>query len=282
MTFKAFPAALITFVLGFGLGCVPGLNEHLHWNLWYIVPISGVLFGCVAGGIQFLYCFKTNEEVGKWMIACLILATILGYGSVDYGIYRTTTIEVEGAEGIEDGTYKLSELISFTTYMKWNLGSSSIEKDYGAGTIERGAVGTTISYFADLGGAALGTLGVLMLCVAKYPYCGRCRKYKRREREYVIQFAYEEQLAESVLGGIGERIAEGSYEHILSHVRELAGTHSDSKGDMKVSVDHRLCPGCGEATIMGKVERGKGKQWNEISELKFEFTQGAETAAEEA
>ncbi len=282
MTIKGLPAALITFVLGFGLGCVPGLNAHLHWNLWYVVPISGLLFGCLAGGIQFVYCFKVNNEVDKWMIGCLILATVVGYGSVDYGIYRTTTIEIEGVEGMEDGTYKLSELISFTDYMKLNLGSSSVEKDYGTGTIERGAVGTTISYFADLGGAALGTLGVLLLCAGKYPYCRRCAKYKRRQREYVIQFAYEEHLAEAVLGGIRQRIEGGDYEDILSHVRELVGAHSDSKGDMKVSVDHRLCPTCGEATILGKVQRRKGKEWNEISELKFEFTQGAVTAAVEA
>ncbi|MBE0536950.1 MAG: hypothetical protein IH624_14900 [Phycisphaerae bacterium] len=278
MTLKGLPAALITFLLGFVLGCIPGLNAHLHWNLWYVVPISGLVFGLAAGGVQFWYCYKANEEVSKAMMLCLILAAVVGYASVDYGIYRTTSITLEGAEGIEDGTYPLSALMSFTDFMRLNLGSSSVKKDYGAGEMEMGAAATTISYFADLSGAALGTLGALVLAKKKYPYCRQCRKYKRREREYVIQFAFEESLADALLGGVRERIAAADYLSLIAYVRQLAQTHTNSKGDMRVSVDHRLCPGCSEATLLGKVERRKGREWHEISTARFEFTQKAQVA----
>jgi hypothetical protein len=32
MTVKGLPGALVTFLFGFVLGCIPGLNAHLHWN----------------------------------------------------------------------------------------------------------------------------------------------------------------------------------------------------------------------------------------------------------
>ena len=56
MSAKILPVALLTIALGFVLGYIPGLNEHLHWNLWYVVPVSGLLFGCAVGGLQFFYC----------------------------------------------------------------------------------------------------------------------------------------------------------------------------------------------------------------------------------
>ena len=48
--------ALIAVVLGtfIGLvfGSIPGLNENLHLNLWFVIPVSGVLVGGLLGLMQ--------------------------------------------------------------------------------------------------------------------------------------------------------------------------------------------------------------------------------------
>ena len=143
MSIAILPAAVLTLAFGFILGYIPGLNEHLHWNLWYVVPISGLAFGCAAGGMQFLYCFKSNQKLDKYLIFYLCVMALVGFAAVDYGIYKSIVVPVQDVEGIEDGEYKLSEFVSFWEFTKMNLGGSTIQKDYG-GTIEMGSVTTTI------------------------------------------------------------------------------------------------------------------------------------------
>ena len=125
---KVLPMSLLVVVFGVMLGCIPGLNQYLHWNLWYIVPISGLLFGCAAAGLQFGYAFKVNQPMSKVAMAVLVVTAVIGYIGVEYGIYRSISITVTEHESIPDGEYKLSQLIEFPQYMKINLGMKAVEK----------------------------------------------------------------------------------------------------------------------------------------------------------
>ncbi len=49
MIFKLIPTIIITLFLGVGLGYIPVINQHLHWNFWFIIPVSGLIFGLVIG-----------------------------------------------------------------------------------------------------------------------------------------------------------------------------------------------------------------------------------------
>jgi hypothetical protein len=269
MSIVTLPLALLTIVFGFILGYIPGLNEHLHWNLWYVVPISGLIFGGFVGWVQFGYCFKTNEKLSTFLMIHLSVMALFGYSAVDYGIYKSIVVEVEDVEGIEDGQYKLAELISFWQYMKINLVGSKVDSQYGTDGFEMGSVGTTISYLADLLGAGLGAVGMLYFCSQKYPYCVPCRKYKEREQRYDVQFKYGDSLNEQIFGGIHEKIAEGSYQDVVAYLQALGAKHTDRKGNMKISVDHRFCPSCFEGTILGKVHRKSGGDWTEVEDLNF-------------
>lgn len=260
MSLKVLPALLLAIVIGFFLGCVPVLNEHLHWNLWYVIPISGLLFGCAVGGIQFGYCFKMNQWISGGVIAFLAVASLVGYVSVDYGIYTTKTISIEGQEEIPDGEYKLSELMSFWQYMKLNFG------------METGAFGTMISYIADMIGAALGATGVLMLCREKYPFCLKCGRYKQREQKYEVRLVFEEQQVNKIFQKMDELIEAGIYRDIVGYCQQLTHDYKDSKGDVKISMDQRYCPMCLESTILGTVHQKSGGDWNEVEDLKFSFT----------
>jgi hypothetical protein len=235
---KMLPAALLALVLGFFLGCVPGLNQYLHWNLWYVIPISGLLFGCAVGGIQFGYCFKVGQRISGPIIIYLAVAAMLGYIGIDYGIYKSTTITMEGHEEIPDGNYKLSELLPFWQYMKINLGGSTVRTRFGT-TIERGFLATTISYFADLFGAAIGAVCVLLVCRDKYPFCIRCERYKQREQKYEAKLMFDEQQIQEIFGQVGKLTAEGVYENLVAYCQQLSQDFNDAKGDSKLS--HFLC-----------------------------------------
>src|SRR5262245_48810389 len=128
---KLIVPVLISLIIGFGLGSVPGLNEHLHWNLWFIIPISGLMLGMGLGWTQFFICFVLNQVVSGWRIALMALAASASFVAIDFGIYRSTSIPVKGVAGMPDGQYRIADLVSFPQYMQWRLGSSSVKTRHG-------------------------------------------------------------------------------------------------------------------------------------------------------
>lgn len=272
MSIKLIPAILVSLVLGFGLGSIPGLNEHLHWNLWFIIPISGLLLGMLTGWAQFGACYFLDQKVNRSTLLVLSVAAMIGYALVDYGIYLSTTVHLKDVQGVPEGDYKLSDLVSFWDYMSWRLGSSTISSRYGTKLFQMGAAGTTLSYIVDLGGALAGALGVLFACTDRYPYCDRCLQFKRREKKYQVTFKYEENLAQEIFARIAELIQGKTYKDIVSYCRELSERHHEKKGNVQITVDQRFCRRCREASIIGKIHRLKGREWDEVSSLSFSFT----------
>jgi hypothetical protein len=243
----------------------------LHWNLWCEVPISGLLFGCLCAGLQFRLCYRFDQRITKLIVVYLTAATLFGYIAVDYGIYRSLRIEVKNNQTIPDVEYKLKDLISFWQYMKVNLGSSSVKTDYGSEK-EYGAIGTTLSYAGDLAGAGLGSIVLFWICMAKYPYCIPCRKYKKRMQQYLVQFVHSEELLQQILGQLAAAQTGGDAEVMRACCGQLSQQHRAPKGTARIRVDHRACPSCGENTFLGIVERRSGNDWFEEKKLYFTYT----------
>ncbi len=156
MAVKLIPGVLSSLILGVGLGFVPGLNERLHWNLWFILPISGFFFGMVAGLIQFGTCYALDRRIGRWAFIIFSLAATAGYALVDYGTYRSTTVHLDDAGALPDGDYGLPDLITFRDYMSWRLGSSTVFTRHGTRLYDMGTTGTRFhtssSMYVHLGG----------------------------------------------------------------------------------------------------------------------------------
>ena len=70
---------------GFGLGSIPGLNQYLHWNVWFIIPISGLALGMALGWGQFHICYLLHQFADGWRIIVLALAASAAYVAVDFG-----------------------------------------------------------------------------------------------------------------------------------------------------------------------------------------------------
>lgn len=272
MGIRLIPGFLIGVLLGIGLGFVPFVNEHLHWNVWFILPISGLLFGVLAAYLQFLGSYALRQQIKGLGLLWLSVGALFGFAATDYGVYLSTTIAITEMEGIPDGEYRLVELISFWDYMKLRLGSSSLSSTYGGGDFELGRMGTTLSYVVDLLGAWLGAWGTLIYLAGRYPYCERCSIYKKRERKYRVLFKFDERLVEEVFGRLQELIRGAIYPDLVKYCQELAQKHNDRNGNINITVDQRFCPRCREATLLGSVSRLAGSEWKELDDLSFSFS----------
>ncbi|HUT30708.1 MAG TPA: hypothetical protein VMX13_13015 [Sedimentisphaerales bacterium] len=269
MSIKLIPSIVVGLAIGFGLGCLPVVNEYLHWNLWYIVPISGLILGVLIAWIQFAICYRINQKVAGASLVVLAVAVMVAYAAVDYGIYFTMKFTISGVQGVPDGEYRLRELMTFTQFMKLKLQGSAVSDGPGDVGTEIGATGMTISYIADLLGGLLGAGGMLYYCSEKRPYCNRCGKYKQEQDKYQIFFEHEDNLVKEIFGSLADLKEKGIYDDMASYCRELAEQHQTAEGDVKIVVEQRICPDCREATILGSVFRYGKKEWKEVGELAF-------------
>ncbi len=188
---KLIAPIVMSLFIGFGLGSIPVINQYLHWNIWIIVPVSGLGLGAGLAWIQFFACYLLNQRADSWRIIVLALAASTSYLAIDFGIYHATSIPVQGVEGVPDGNYRLAELISFPRYMQGRLGSSSLTMPkHEDKSIEIGATGTTVSFLVDLAGAFVAAAGTLLFASSMYPYCGTLRSFQEPGKEacpYVSQ-----------------------------------------------------------------------------------------------
>ncbi len=265
----------IAFAMLFGLllGYIPWVNEHLHFYFWFI-PVSGLMLGAFVGYVQFWICYRLNRHIDKVAAVTLALAATFAYVAVDVGIYRSTTVPVRNVPGVPDGNHALSELISFGDYMKSRLGSTTLSGRRGNDT-EVGATGTTIMYFLDLLIAFGAAFGTLLGHAQIRPFCSHCARYKVRERQLLVQLTYDEELVKEIYGQINERMEAADYAGLVNYLSDLVGKGEAKKGDWRIKVDQRFCPGCREATLLGTTQqKNKSNEWNEVSELAFTFTSG--------
>lgn len=261
----------ISLVLGFVLGSIPGLNDYLHWNLWYVIPVSGLLFGLAAGWLLFELCFLLHAKVNGAAIAVIGLSVVLGYIAVDVGIYYQKSIDVTGIEGLSDGKYKLSELMTLGQFFQMQLGSSTIESRHGNQVLEMGATGSTLSYLADLVGALLGAAGLAFGMADLRPYCNRCRRYKRRTEKLSLMLQNNVQASE-VQTNIKGFVRSNDFAGLSAYVEQVAPQLAGSTGKFKIDMDWRHCPRCRQTTVIGRVYRQDRKGWSEMDNQRFSLS----------
>ncbi|MHC4567076.1 MAG: hypothetical protein ACYTE3_15135 [Planctomycetota bacterium] len=268
MSIKIIPAMLACIVLGFVLGIIPFVNEHLHWNLYIFIPVSGLIFGAGLGCVCFWICFGLNQRIRILSTAILAISAAVGYVAVDYGIYRSTYVTIQDVEGMPDGQYKVSELVSFREVMRFALGSSSISA-IGGDEFEMGPAATTISYVVDLIGALAGSAGILFACSRRYPYCEKCSRFKTRQKKYQIAFQFDEKVADQVSSTIRDLAGRSDYEGIISYFEKLSESFPGTKGNIRIHIDHRHCLVCREGTVLGRAYQRVRRGWKEVDGLRF-------------
>ena len=262
-------AACVAVILaGVVIGAIPILNENLHWNLWFIVPISGAILGAGLGWIQFQIARASGVRVGRMAAVALALAAAVGYLGTDLGTYWTATVELEQDGDFAAGDYRLRELISFADYMRARVSTSAIDLRLGRseGTLELGTAAAAVSLGVDVLGAWLGSLLVLLGAARSAPYCDRCQQYKKRVGR--SELPLEEATALETLDQLQQQVESGSYESVVSFLNALAKREPPAQQSLKLSADERVCPGCNEATLTCRVLRLHGSEWKQVTELR--------------
>jgi hypothetical protein len=117
---KLIVPALIALILGAGLGAIPFVNEHLHWNWFVIVPISGLVLGAAFGWVQFQVARLLHARVGVVGGLLLTVCGALAYGATDVGIWATTSVSAEGTQ------IALRDVVSLPEFLAERLSHSSI------------------------------------------------------------------------------------------------------------------------------------------------------------
>jgi hypothetical protein len=269
MHLLAIPAAsVVVIALGLAIGATPFVNENLHWNIWFIVPISGVILGCLFGWIQFRVAFVMGAPVRKVATIVLAVAAALGYAATDAGTYATMKVEMTHPDGTPAGEKPLRELISFAEYMNVRLASSSITLRPGSSdspTLDLGRWAATASFGVDLLGCLLGAFALLRMGSRGAPFCNRCNRYKARTGK--IEAALAEDTMVEKMTEIHEAASRGEYALVVSRISELSKDTPPEKTPVKLVVDERVCPGCNEATLTARVWQRRGKEWKEIPQL---------------
>lgn len=257
---------VVTVLIGLGLGATPGLNEYLHWNIWVIIPVSGMMLGMALGWLQFFGAFAMNLKIQGGVAWMLATAAAAAYFATEIGVFFTMSIPVAGVDGLPDGDYGLSQLFTFREYLALTLESTSYE---GRASVEYGSSATKITYLVDIV-ACFGTAFVTRLVVSdSYPYCGRCNLYKRRDTKFEVVMQAGDKAEES-FSSLLNLIADQNYQQIISYLKELSGK-SIKDGDVMITADQRFCTSCKEASIVGRVSQNNGREWAEIGELAFQF-----------
>ncbi len=265
---KSLLLIVVTVLIGFGIGATPGLNENLHWNLWFIIPISGVILGMALGWLQFFgaYAMNLNLQGGAgWMLAT---AAATAYFATEIGFFYSMSIPVEGVDGLPDGDYGLSQLLTFREYLAMTLASTSFE-GRAALDFEYGSAATILTYVVDII-ACFGAAFLTRLMVSSnYPYCGRCNMYKKRDTKFEVKMQAGDEAAET-FSYLLKLIANKNYQQITSYLKELS-RKSDKDGDVMITADQRYCTSCKEASIVGRVSQNNGREWTEIDDMAFQF-----------
>ena len=271
-------ALLVPVVAGFGVGCVPVLNEHLHWNVWVVIPISGLFLGAGLAWLQFWALSLLGIPLTRALQIAACASIVVGYFATNFGAYYTTPIVVHDVQGVPDGTYTLSQLVPLGTYVKIVFGESTIGR--GSASLHYGAAATTVSSLVDLAGAGLAGLGMLRSLAFLHPLCSSCRRLKKLVRKFGIRPPSRKESVQELFKTIRAHCEDGNHPALMKFLYGLARAEQNAKSALRISVHERVCAGCREASAIGRVFRKNERgQWGEVRELAFALTRPAEAGA---
>lgn len=270
---------LLSLAIGFGIGCIPVLKDNLHWNVWVIVPVSGMLLGGALAWLQFWACALLRSAFTQKVAGVLSLAAVASFLATDLGNYSSSSVEVSGVPNVQDGTYPIRQLISFTDYMKLRLGSS--ELSHGSEKLlELGTTATTLGFVVDLAGAGIAAFGTFLSLSFLHPSCQRCSRPKKKTRAGVIRPPSRKEVLQGILRDVTTLAREGRHAELVQRLKELAKGEQNSRARLKIGITQFECPQCGEKTIVGRIfMQDDQKRWREDEKLRFQSTSARASAA---
>ncbi len=243
--------ALIALVLGVVLGAIPFINQHLHWNFFVIVPISGLILGACFGWIQFQVARLLHARIGVVGGAFLTLCSAVAYEATDVGIWATSSVTVEGGE------IALRDSVTLPEFLGARLSHSSISAR--GKSLEVGSTATLLSFGVDMLGALLGGAAMVFGMSSGAAYCERCSRYRKDLNKVEREYPLDEARAESFWQGYQQLAAARQYAQLAAHVQGLPAITVASR--RKLEAQESACPKCKQAALALSVHRFEKDDW---------------------
>jgi hypothetical protein len=223
-------------------------------SLWGVVPIGAVFTGGFAASGYYFGSVFLNKRPDKGLLWQMLLVAALSQFLIYYLSYSTAILT--------DGR-NVSDIVSFTTYMKVVLTKSHLHMGYASGeTPELGWVGYAMAviYFVGFLIGALLVWGILR----NKPFCSSCELYLRK------LFKRSRSFQDSASAGT-------YYDHIFEHtfdsqefsdlMRQAQKVVKPGKGAVMIDTFLHGCPKCAAQLIEEKVQVHNGKSWSEAVKL---------------
>lgn len=261
---------ITSLVLGVLIGCIPVLSNHLHWNIWIIIPISGVIFGILFGYFQaYAGRILRLKLTGRYVFLFALMAP-LSYLATDFGHYASHGIDVVDADNKTSKGVAFHQLMSFSDYMAMRLGDTQLTSVRSHSTLPVSGTVHKISFGVDLLACFFVALGCVGIFADTHLYCDACRRYKKaRHTFYIWTDAAENQLM-GLLHTIFDVCRRDNKHELELCLRQLEAVHNNDKLHGKISIKHSECTKCHSENYVGTVEVYNGKNWKKIDELKFD------------
>lgn len=254
----------MSVAFGFIVGSIPFLQEHLHWNLWFIFPISGLIFGIALGWLQFKGSYVLNSRVSFLGAFFLSFIVVISYFMTDVGIYLTEKIFAGSFGGTQ-----IYHLMSFSNYMSMRLGDSTLEGLRSHATIDVSAAVNKILYVVDLICAGVAAFFTILTLSMDYPYCSPCKTYQKSHHKYEILPRLAGEPLEQVLSSIVQINQRQEYLSMAKLLVSLEREKKNEYSNVKIRADRRVCPQCRESVILGQIFFKHENGWKAIPELSF-------------
>jgi hypothetical protein len=261
--------ALLSILFGYSLGCVSWLQGYLHFTLWFIIPMSGIMFGMTVGSLQFALSYLFSLRISFFTSLILAFFAGAGYFATDFGIYSTAKIPVGESNMI---MMKLRNMVSFQDYMSYRLGDTTAENFRTHATYQVGATANKLNYILGLCAASIASLGAIGVLLANYPQCSSCGVYTRRKYLYKIAPSLSENGFNELFDSIASMMQNKKHGLLVRLLSSLEKNEQNPYPTIKIVADHRECPKCQESIILGKVlqkSEDNEKDWKVIPELSF-------------
>jgi len=247
-----------------------GTFDLMGYYLWYIVPVSAIGLGVLAGCGYSLVSWLRGIRVMGWLLAVVLVLTVCAYFAAHYVEYAVTNPRYEDGTAVPFWTY--FDLVTRSITFK-----SSGESESGS----LGAWGYGVRVVQILG-FSLGGLVPLFLLWA-VPYCKAChaymrtkalclipaaapsRKVGRKDSDGQAAFAKEHAEAEQQAAATLEQIAQAVEDKDASRLAALVQAHQaqaaeTAKRAKRFELKLRYCPICHKGQIAVALVTGKGEK----------------------
>jgi hypothetical protein len=250
---KLIVSALVSLLAGLLLGSIPFVNQHLHWNFFVIIPLSGLVLGAAFGWLQYQTARLLHARIGTLGGIFLTLVGAVSYLATDAGVWATTSFQTEAGQSVP-----VREVVSLPEFLGERLSHSSISAR--GKTVEVGSTATLLSFVADELGALLGTAALVFGMAASAAYCQRCSRYRKDLLKVEREFPLDEAQSSSHWQHFEQLAKAQQYDELAARVQAMPQLTIATR--RKLEAQESACPKCGQTAIALSVSRQSKDGWS--------------------